>query len=144
MMVKADLLGTWALVRAFETRDDRVVDPAPLGPNPSGFIHYLDDDRMAVVIALDGRKPLSGTRRDSPESELAASARTLDAYAGPYSIPDPDTVIHHLEVSSFQNDVGKNYVREVSFVDGELHLGTPRFQTPEGLRGMYLVWRRLG
>ena len=143
-MEKADLLGTWRLVRAFETRDDRVVDPEPLGPNPSGFIHYLEDDRMAVVIAHAGRKPLTGTRRDSPESELAASARSIDAYAGPYSIPDADTVIHHLEVSSFQNDVGKDYVRQVNFVDGELHLGTPKFRTPEGLRGMFLVWRRLG
>jgi len=144
-MEKADLLGTWSLVRAFETRDGRVVDAAPLGPHPSGFIHYLEDGRMAVVIAHDGRAPLSGSsRRDAPDSELAQAARTFDAYAGPYTVRDEHTVVHHLEISSYQNDLGRDYVRTVDFIDGELHLGTPMFQVADGLRGMYLVWRRLG
>lgn len=143
-MEKTDLLGTWSLVRSFETRDDRVVDPAPLGPHPSGFIHYLEDDRMAVVIAHSGRQPLStGSRRDAPESELAQAARTLDAYAGSYSVTAPDTVVHHLEISSFQNDQRADYVRTMEIIDGELHLGTPSIPMPDGMRGMKLVWRRL-
>ena len=143
-MEKNDLLGTWSLVRAFETRDARVVDATPLGAHPTGFIHYLTDDRMAVVIAHDGRKALTGTsRRSAPEPELAASARTLDAYAGRYSIPDANTVVHHLEVSSYQNDLGKDYIRKVEFIDGELYLATPEMKLPDGMRGMKLVWRRL-
>jgi hypothetical protein len=97
------------------------------------------------VIAHDGRKPLSsGSRRNAPESELAAAARTLDAYAGRFSIRDEHTVVHHLEVSSFQNDVGTDYIRSVEFVDDELHLGTPRTRVSDGIRSMVLVWRRVG
>ncbi|SCW69796.1 Lipocalin-like domain-containing protein [Sphingobium faniae] len=144
MLKKEDLLGTWSLARAFETRDGRVVDPTPLGLNPSGFIHYLDDDRMAVVIAQDGRKPLSGPRRSAPVEELAQSARSLDAYAGPYTVKgEEDVVVHHLEISSFQNDMGVDYVRTVEFIDGELYLGTPEFRVADGIRGMKLVWKRL-
>jgi hypothetical protein len=143
-MLKDKLLGTWRLVRAFETRDGRIVDAYPLGRSPRGFIHYLEDGRMSVLIAHDGRQPLSsGSRRAAPEPELAAAAQSFDAYAGPYGVRDEHTVVHHLEVSQFQNDVGKDYVRSVEFIDDELHLGTPEFRVADGIRGMKLVWKRL-
>jgi hypothetical protein len=138
------LLGTWQLSHSYETLNGNIVNTKPLGEKPTGFIHYLDDNRMAALIAQDGRKPISNnTRRNGSEAELAEMARTFDAYAGPYTIRDENTVVHHLEISSFQNDLGADYVRGVKLENGELSLSPPDVETPEGVRGMVLVWRRL-
>jgi hypothetical protein len=138
------ILGSWKLVKAFETLDGRPSRLDPLGANPTGYVHYLADGRMAVLIAHDGRKPLSGSRYAAPEPELAEAARTFTGYGGTFTC-GLDEVVHHLDISSYENDNHTDYVRAATFdADGLLTLATPQVPTPNGLRSMSLVWQRLG
>jgi hypothetical protein len=72
--------------------------------------------------------------------ELAESARTFDAYAGRFSFPEPGLVAHHIEISTFQNDVGTDLVREIT-LDGDMLTLCPVLRRGEPLRG--LIWQRV-
>ncbi|MCK9541397.1 MAG: lipocalin-like domain-containing protein [Novosphingobium sp.] len=142
-MTADKLHGSWKLVRAYKTVDGRETDSYPLGRNPYGYIHYLPDGRVSVIIAHDGRVPLTGGRWTSSDAELAASARTMDAYAGTFAVVAADKVVHYLDISSYENDRGTEYPRSMAFADGNLILGTPEVPGDEGLVGMKLVWARV-
>ena len=136
-----DLLGSWELLSCHLVTDGARSEP--LGHRPTGYIHYLDNGQMATIIMHEGRQPLSGGRHDSPEPEMAAAARKLDAYGGAYTFHG-DRVVHHLAVSSFQNDVGADYLRTVALADnGDLLMGTPDQTTPAGVTSFEMVWRKL-
>jgi hypothetical protein len=62
------------------------------------------------------------------------AASSFIAYAGTYGVRD-DTVVHNVDVSSIQDWVSTNLVREASLVDEVLTLKTPEGET--------LQWQRL-
>ena len=137
----ADLLGCWKLVDAFEERDGVVLPNPYLGRNATGYLHYLAGGRVAVTVALAGRQPMSGSdRRKAPAAELAQSALTFDAYAGTFSLLGADRIAHHIEISTYQNQVGTDLVRRVVLEDGLLSL-FPELPPDEHPR--WLVWRRI-
>ena len=139
-LAMSDLIGCWKLVAALWERNGEIVANPNLA-DPTGYLHYLAEGRVAVTIALAGRKPMSGThRRTAPRDELAESALTFDAYAGTFSLPGADTVIHHIEISSYQNDVGKDLVRHAVLEGDRLSLYPVEFQD-DGRR--WLVWERV-
>ncbi len=143
-LAKADLLGTWCFIEALEDRGGTVRLNPNYGANSTGFLHYLSDGRVAVLISLPGREPLStGNRRAAPEAELAEAARTFDAYAGTWRIVGPDTVVHRTDISLFQNDAGIELVRRAELVDDVLTLHMPEFTDEGVLVRRWLVWRRL-
>ena len=137
----AQLHGSWRLVRAARTTDNQVTDEQPLGVDPQGRLHYLHDGGMVVVIAHGGRRPLSGGRYTSPDDETAAAARTFDAYAGTFACAG-DRVVHRVQLSSYENDRGAEYVRTVRFCGDLLTLGTPAQRTPTGVVVTWLLWAR--
>ena len=140
-ITKADLLGTWALVRTYETLDGVDTGVHPIGEGASGVIHYLPDDRVAVLMANGGRQPISKGRDTSGEAETAESARTFTAYAGTFTIHGDD-VVHHLDFCLYENDKGRDYLRHARLEGERLTLSMPKRQTPEGVIQWNLEWQR--
>jgi hypothetical protein len=137
------LVGTWKLVSVSSWADKGNINKTAHGPNPTGFLTYTSDGRMMVVIAEDGRKPLSVADRVSASVEERAQAfSTFMAYAGRYTFKG-DKVIHHVEVASLQNDVNKDQVRSLKFQGDRLTLRTPPILRGGVLQTFELVWQRL-
>ena len=141
---KADILGCWKLVEAMEERGGVVHTNPNYGKNPTGFLHYLAEDRVAVVVSLAGRKLLSGgDRRKAPDEELAEAARSFDAYAGTFALLGDGHVSHRIEISTFQNDVGKDLVRRMELTGDRLTLHIPLFSDKDQVVKRHLTWERV-
>jgi hypothetical protein len=136
------VLGTWHLVRTYETLDGVETGKAPIGEGAYGVIHYLPDDRMAVVMAHADHVQLSAGRYNSGEEETAASARTFTAYAGSYTC-HPDRIVHHLDVCLYENDNGTDYVRFAEIHGDRLTLSMPPVPTGKGEMAWHLEWQKL-
>jgi len=136
----ADIIGCWKLIHAVELLDG-IERPNPnLGTNPTGYLHYLAEGRVAVVVSLDGRKLLSGDhRRTAPREELADAALTFDAYAGTFSLIAPDRIAHHIEISTYQNDVGQDLVRRIVIEGDRLTL----YPVEYAQMNRWLIWQRI-
>lgn len=143
-ITKADLLGTWSLVRTFETIDGAETGGTLSGEGATGVIQYMPDDRVAVQIAYGGRPLMSGGRYDTNDAETARSARTYTAYAGTFEVSEgEDIVVHHLDLSLYENDKGTDYVRHVLLAGDRLTLSMPAQQTDKGLYQGSLEWQRM-
>lgn len=141
---KADILGCWKLVEAMEDRGGLVRPNPNYGDNPTGFLHYLTEDRVAVVVSLAGREPLTGgDRRKAPDAELAEAARTFDAYAGSFALLGDGRVMHRIEISTFQNDVGTDLIRRVELMGDRLTLHIPMFEHDGQIVKRHLSWERM-
>ncbi len=138
---KADIVGCWKLERILRERNGVLERNDNFGDNPSGFLYYTAENRVAVTIASGGRPDGSVThanRRGASTEDLAAAALTFDAYSGRYSLISPDQIVHHVEVSLFQKDVGTDLVRGIS-IEGDLLTIFP----PDLMVDMQPVKRRL-
>jgi hypothetical protein len=134
------LAGTWKLVSASSTTSAGERNETPYGLNPSGFLTYSDDGRMTALISYGGRKSLSfggGT-----QAEQAEAFKTFLAYAGRYTLSG-DKVIHHIEISSIQNYVGKDLVRSIKFEGDRITLITPPTPVNGKNQIVELIWQRL-
>lgn len=145
-ITKSDLIGCWKLARAVEERDGVIGDNPNYGEAPVGFLHYVPDDRVSVLIVMKERGLMSvphPQRRLAPVEELADAARTFDGYAGRFVLSGPDEVTHYIEASHFQNQVGEVLVRRVVLEDDLLTLHPTEYQASgQGVR-RWLEWRRL-
>jgi hypothetical protein len=133
------LVGTWKLVSASSTTSSGERNDAPYGPRPEGLLTY-GDGRVIALISYGGRKSLSvgGGSLD----EQAEAFKTFLAYAGRY-IFNGDKVIHHVEISSIQNYVGKDLVRTVRFRGDQIILVTPPTRINREIQIVELIWQRL-
>jgi hypothetical protein len=91
------------------------------------------------VIGYGGRKRL--TISPTP-AEQAEAFNTFLAYAGRYTLSN-DKVVHHIEVSSIQNYVGKDLVRSVRFDGDRITLVTPQTMVNGKIQSIELIWERL-
>jgi hypothetical protein len=136
------LVGTWRLI-SFVAQDvgDGTVT-RPWGDNPAGFLTYTSGGRMSAVLTAEQRHPESGSAEERIRSR-AALYMTLTAYAGTYTLT-PDGVIHHVEVASFPDWVGRDQVRYTTLDGDTLTIRTPPLPRFPDLRGQVftLVWRR--
>ena len=140
MLEQADLLGTWQLVSVELIGDGVANRPAPFGGRPEGILHYLEDGRMAVLIQSADRPPIAAGRTGGSDAEWRQAARSFTAYAGTYSIL-PGRIVHHVEMNSFPNDQGVDYVRLARLENQHLVLDT-QLDIPPDQRHMRLVWKR--
>ena len=134
------LVGTWKLVSASTTTSTGGRSETPYGLNPVGFLTYTDEGRIAAMISHHGRKALfSGGGSLEEQSE---AFKTFFAYAGGYTVSG-DKVTHHVEISSIQNYVGRDLVRNVKFQDDRITLVTP--PTPVNGKTLIfeLIWERV-
>lgn len=145
-ITKADLIGCWKLARAAEERDGIVRDNPNYGEAPTGFLHYVPDDRVAMITVMKERGLMSvphPQRRLAPVEELAEAARTFDGYGGRFALTGADEVTHYIEASHFQNQVGEVLVRRVVLQGDLLVLHPAEYQASgQGVR-RWLEWRRL-
>lgn len=140
--MKDRLVGTWTLVAA-----EREEIPAGrtrdyLGENPSGFLHYLPDDRMMAIITRAGRKAPAGAVANPAEAE--ALVRSLVAYGGTYTC-EGDVVTHHCDISWNESFTGTLQKRTVTFEGDRLILSPPPSPDPtDGIMSVRrLTWKRL-
>lgn len=138
---RSAILGTWSLARTYVTIDGAETGVEPLGQGATGFIHYLTDDRMAVLIANAGRTPMTKGRYNSGEAETAESTRSFTAYAGTFEI-DGDIITHHLDICLYENHNGLDYIRHAVLDEDRLTLRMPPMQTKRGEEQWSLEWRR--
>jgi Lipocalin-like domain len=141
---KADLVGTWKLISATDITDKGQVIENAYGLNPTGFLTYAADGRMMAIVTNGGRKPLSVLDRISaPAKERAEAFATMVAYGGRYTLSG-DKVIHQVEISSVQNNVGTDLVRTIVKVEGRrVTLRTPSFLRAGQQITEELVWERM-
>lgn len=135
------ILGTWSLIRTYQTIDGKETGPEPLGQGAKGFIHYMTDDRMAVLMANAGRSRLTKGRYNSGEAETAESARSFTAYAGTFEV-DGDIIVHHLDICLYENDNGVDYIRHANLDGDKLTLRMPPVKTKRGEVQWSLEWQR--
>jgi len=135
------IIGTWKLVSAVLTTLDG--EPRKLfGDNPSGFLTYTDDGRMTAIVASSGREPLSvADPNAAPAAERAEAFSTFTAYAGRYTFHG-DKVVHHVEVSLFQNWEGTDQVRFARMDGARLTLTTPPMSIGGEQLVVQLTWER--
>ena len=137
------LRGTWRLVSASSTDASGAQLELPYGANPAGFLTYTEDGRVTALISYSGRKPLSvGAKGSALLEEQAEAFKTFLAYGGRYR-RSGDKVIHSIEISSIQNYVDKDLVRNVKFLGNRIVLLTPPTMVNGRVQTIELVWERL-
>ena len=134
------LVGTWSLVSASSATSKGDQDETPYGPSPVGFLTYTEDGRVSALISHSGRKSLSVG--GGALEEQAEAFKTFLAYAGRYTLKG-DKVTHHVEVSSIQNYVGRDLVRNVKFQGDQVILVTPPTRVNGKIQTVELIWQRL-
>ena len=133
------LAGTWKLVSASSTTSNGERSETPYGPNPVGILTYTGDGRVSALISYGGRKALGAL---ASVEEQAEAFKTFLAYAGRYTL-DGENVTHHVEISSIQNYVGKDLVRNVKFQGERITLVTPPTRVNGKIQTLELIWERL-
>jgi len=142
-VTREDILGSWRLIRTYETIDGRESSRLPLGAGAYGIIHYLPDNRMYVMMANGGRARMSSGRYTSGVEETADSAKSFTAYAGLYTVKD-DVIAHHLDICLYENDTGTYYIRIPVLVGNRLTLKMPPHPTEKGVVQWCLEWEKMG
>jgi len=136
------IIGTWKLVSAVLTTLDGAARKL-LGDNPSGFLTYTDDGRMTAIVSSSGRQPLSvADPAAAPAAERAEAFATFTAYAGRYTFHG-DRVIHHVEVSLFQNWAGTDQIRFADLHGARLTLTAPPMSIGGEQLVVQLTWEQL-
>lgn len=137
------LEGSWRLVACELWRDGTCIEPCFSGRNPVAFIHYLPGQRM-VFLCADGGRPrtASNDRSKVTDAEYIAAAKSFHAYAGPYD-RDGAMLVHHLEVSFFENDTGTDYIRRIGIEGRYLTLSSLPMPHPAGPVTLKLTWDRV-
>jgi hypothetical protein len=133
------LVGTWKLVSASSTTSSGERNESPYGASPTGFLTY-GNGMVTALISYDGRKSLSFG--GGSVEEKAEAFKTFLAYAGRYVVSG-DKVTHHVEISSIQNYVGKDLVRNVTFRGDQIILVTPPTRIDGKMQTVELIWQRL-
>ncbi len=143
------LVGTWKLISARAIFPDGSVDTEVYGSNPTGYITYAAEGQMMVMFSRSDRPPLSGDAT-SPFSasmlsvsveERAQAFSTFSAYAGIYTIKG-NTVIHHVEVASIPNRVGKDLVRTFVLNGNQITLKTQPVKSDGVQKVFELLWEK--
>ncbi len=141
-MASNPLVGTWRLV-SFQMRAPDGGISYPWGQQVAGYITYTDWGRMAVVFQkADRPRSASGDLWRRTADEKAAAYDTCIAYSGTYDV-EPDRVIHHVEVCTFQNWVGTDLVRVFALEGKRVTLTTPPAPFGGGTSVGVLVWERV-
>ena len=121
---RAPLVGLWRLrsfQREYQAAGDREY---PMGFAPTGYILFLPDSRMWVVI--------TGERRKAPttDQDRVGLFNTLVAYTGPYRV-DGDQWITMVEVSMNPAWVGTEQARTFQIYGDRLQETSPWMPRPD-------------
>ena len=139
--MSSPLVGAWKLVTCERRSPDGDVS-YPYGEDVTGYLLYTDSGYMSASL-MDNRRSNMPTDdlRAASAAEKAAASDTHLSYSGRYELHE-DRVVHHPEVASFPNWVGRAQERLI-----ELEGDTPSISTPpllvDGVESRtFLVWTR--
>lgn len=121
---RAPLVGLWRLrsfQREYQATDEREY---PMGGTPAGYILFLPEGRMAVVITGEGRKA------PTTDHDRVGLFNSLVAYTGPYRV-DGDTWITTVEVSMNPAWVGTEQTRAFQITGDRLQETSPWMPRPD-------------
>jgi hypothetical protein len=107
------LVGNWRLVsfeREYQSAGEREY---PMGKAPTGYILFLPEGRMAVLITAEGRKA------PATEQDRAGLFNTLVAYTGAYRV-EGDKWITTVDVSANPAWVGTDQTRSFRITGNRL------------------------
>jgi hypothetical protein len=143
MLTKEQFVGVWKLVSWENHLADGTIR-YPFGKDAMGYLIYAENGCMATEIMTAGRPPQRSSEDlfEGSTEEKAEMMRTFLAYCGRFEVCG-DSVIHHIEVGSFPNWVGKGHVRSARFEGPDcLVLSLPM---PIGgvAQTAYFTWRRV-
>jgi hypothetical protein len=139
----ASLIGTWRLTSFVAQDVENGAVTRPWGDKPAGFLAYTRGGRMSAVLTAEQREAESGSAEERMRNR-AELYMTVTAYAGTYTLT-PDGVVHHVEVASFPDWVGRDQVRYTSLEGDTLTIKTPPLPRLPDLRKQVftLTWRRV-
>ena len=129
---RALLVGTWRLAsfeREYQASSEREY---PMGKSPTGYILFLPEGRMAVVITGEGRKA------PASDQDRANLYNSVVAYTGGYSV-DGDKWITKVEVSANPAWVGTEQSRTFRVTRERLQELTPWFDRPDGRKARAII-----
>ena len=132
MSARSRLIGNWQLVSFTERRENGEHFDV-FGPNPKGYISYLESGHMSVLFASAQRKPFKGAWEGVSDRQKAENFDGIVAYSGRF-IDHGDRVVHHVDVCWIPNWEGRDLERFLTFLpDGQVLLRTPatRFGRPQ-------------
>lgn len=144
------LLGIWKLISITAIFPDGSIDTEAFGANPIGYITYTIEGRMMVIFSKGDRPLLSGNSASPltsaihqvPIEERAQAFSTFNSYAGSYTL-DGDKVIHHVEIASIPNRVGKSLTRTFVLNENQITLKTPPSKSDDTPKIFELTWQRI-
>lgn len=144
------LLGTWKLISITAIFPDGNIDKEAFGVNPIGYITYTPEGKMMVIFSKNQRPLLSGNSASPltaaihsvPIEERAQAFSTFNSYAGSYTL-DGDKVIHHVEIASIPNRIGKNLTRTFKLDGNRITITTPPSKSDNVPKVFELVWERI-
>ena len=95
-------LGAWRL-GSCELQSAGGTTKYPYGNDATGYIMYMENDRMAVAISGNNRKAFAADDMlgGTPEEKSAAFDSYI-SYCGTFEVGD-ETVVHHIDTSQFPN-----------------------------------------
>ncbi len=122
---RTPLVGMWRLFtyqREYQGTGER---EHPMGTDPTGYLLFLPEGHMAVVITAEGRKA------PATDKDRAGLFNSLVAYMGPYRV-DGGKWITTVEVSANPAWVGTEQVRTFQIIGDRLQEMTAWFARPDG------------
>jgi hypothetical protein len=142
--LKSKLLGAWRLTNyVAESAGGNVY---PLGPDAFGYIMYTADGHMSASVMRPNRRKFSSAdfMGGTPEEHASASEGYL-AYAGPYEVDEPNSVvIHHIKTALIPNWVGNDFKRKVILEGDKLELrGLAPTMVGGEMRLVRVMWERV-
>ncbi len=144
------LLGTWKLISITAIFLDGNVEKDTFGKNPIGYITYTIEGKMMVMFSKSERQLLSGNSASPltaaihsvPIEERAQAFSSFNSYAGSYNI-DGNKVIHHVEIASVPNRIGKSLTRNFKIDGNRVTLHTPQSKSDDISKKFELIWERV-
>ena len=121
---RAPIVGNWRLVSFEREYQGAAEREYPMGRAPTGYILFLPEGRMAVVITGEGRKA------PTTDQDRVGLFNSLVAYTGGYRV-DGDKWITQVEVSANPAWVGTEQTRSFRVTGDRLQELTAWFARPD-------------
>jgi Lipocalin-like domain len=133
--------GSWILVSIYNEQDGKKINQ--FGPNPRGSFILTPDGRFSMILMRESLpKFASNNRLKGTVEENEAIVQGAFAYFGSYKVAGDkeQTVILHVEGSTFPNWDGQDKERYMTVIGDELKLTAPTTALGSGTN--YLIWKR--
>jgi hypothetical protein len=138
-MTLGPLAGAWKLISAYVEFADTGERWDTLGPDPSGWIMFTEDGRMAGLLTAGGRANPEAT------ADYEQAFKSMVAYTGQVRLAGDGMFINTVDIAWYPGWTGTEQVRYFRIEGDILHIRTPEQTLPNfGERRLVSVvtWRR--